>query len=137
MNRTEPDVLETVTGPGTLDDIQGTLDALWLAHADVPPAVRMQLAIATAEVGANIVEHAGAGAPVNMRMECWVHADSVSIIFVDDGLEVHVDLDNVCLPDEMAERSRGLALAKSVLREFSYQRLGSMNRWTLVSEQFG
>lgn len=137
MTRTDPDVLETDTGPQTLDDIQRALDALWLAHDEVPHTVRMHVAIAAAEVGANIIEHAGAGSPVHMRMECWVRPDSVLIAFTDNGIEVDVDLETVCLPDELAERSRGLALTKSVLREFTYQRVGTSNRWTLVSERFG
>ena len=136
MNRTEPAVVETVTGPGTLDEIHDALDSVWLAHARVPDEVRMRMAIAAAEIGANIIEHAARGHSIQMRMEARVLPHAVEIVFIDHGPEVHVDLTDLSLPDDMAERSRGLALARSVLGELSYRRWGSTNRWTLISEDF-
>ena len=136
MNRTEPAVVETVTGPGTLDEIHDALDSVWLAHARVPDEVRMRMAIAAAEIGANIIEHAARGHSIQMRMEARVLPHAVEIIFIDHGPEVHVDLTDLSLPDDMAERSRGLALARSVLGELSYSRLADTNRWTLVSDDF-
>ena len=136
MNRTEPAVVDTVTGPGTLDEIHNALDVMWLAHAGVPDEVRMRMAIAAAEIGANIIEHAGRGRGIQMRMEARVLPHAVEIVFVDHGPEVHVDLTDLSLPHDMAERSRGLALARSVLRELSCCRSGSTNRWTLISEDF-
>ena len=72
MNRTEPAVVETVTGPGTLDEIHDALDVMWLTHTGVPEEVRMRMAIAAAEIGANIIEHAGRGHSIPMRMEARV-----------------------------------------------------------------
>jgi anti-sigma regulatory factor (Ser/Thr protein kinase) len=40
------------------------------------------------------------------------------------------------MPDPMAERGRGLALAQAVLEELNYRRT-HLNHWTLVSKPFG
>jgi serine/threonine-protein kinase RsbW len=136
MNRIEPTVVETVTGPGTLDEIHQALDAFWLAHSAVPEEIRMRMAIAAAEIGANIIEHAGGNHGIQMRMEARALPHTVEIVFVDHGPEATVDLTDLSLPDEMSERSRGLALAHSVLAELSYLRCGTTNRWTLLSHDF-
>jgi len=137
MNRSEPGTLDTTTGATTLDEIHTVLEAFWLAHPDVPEGIRLRVGIATAEIGANIVEHAGRGESIRLRMETRAHPDTIEIVFTDDGWEAEVDLTAVHLPDDMAERSRGLALARSVLGELSYRRDGTTNCWILISERFG
>lgn len=136
MVRTDQLILETVTGPAALDDIQNNLESLWAVHSEVPERVRTRVALAVAEVGANIVQHAGRGAPVPMRMESVVVGNVVRVTFTDQGGEVSVDLGAVAMPVGLAERGRGLAIAQSVLRELAYRRRGTVNEWTLVSEDF-
>lgn len=98
----------------------------------------MHMGIATAEIGANIVEHAGPGRPISLTMYVTVFSDRMRVEFTDNGdpVPVPVDLDAVEMPDEMAERGRGLALARGVLEELSYHRT-HLNHWTLVSNPFG
>ena len=136
MSRIDPAVLETVTGPETLDEIHQALDAFWLAHAGVPEEVRMRMAIAAAEIGANIIEHSGGADGIWMRMAVRALPHAVEVVFDDHGPEATVDLTDLSFPDEMSERSRGLALAHSVLAELSYLRCGTTNRWTLLSHDF-
>ena len=137
MNRSEPGTFETATGVETLDEIHAALEEFWLAHAEVPDEIRMRVGIAAAEIGANIVEHAGRGQSIWLRMETWAHPDTVEIVFTDDGWDAQIDLTELHLPDDLVERSRGLALARSVLGELSYRRNGTTNHWTLISERFG
>lgn len=136
MTKPECQVLETTAGAQALDEIESFLEQTWAEYEQVPPAVRLQLGIAAGEIGANIVEHAARGQPVRIRMEVSVLADSVRIVFIDDGVPARVNLDGVSLPDEMAERGRGLALAQAVLDELSYRRT-TQNEWTMVSKRFG
>lgn len=136
MTKPECQVLETTAGAQALDEIESFLEQTWTEYEQVPPAVRLQLGIAAGEIGANIVEHAARGQPVRIRMEVSVLADSVRIVFIDDGVPARVNLDGVSLPDEMAERGRGLALAQAVLDELSYRRT-TQNEWTMVSKRFG
>ena len=136
MSEPELWVFETLARPGTLEEIRKTLATVWEAHCEVPQSVRLEMTIATGEIAANIIEHAGRDRTVHIRMEVLVLPDEVQCRFIDDGHEALVDLAGVRLPDETAERGRGLAVAKAVLRRLSYQRTCDGNRWTLVSERF-
>ena len=127
----------TLTRPGTVEEIQDALAEFCFVYDRVPDAVRFQLSIAVGEVGANIVEHAGGGRRVRMGMELRCSATRVTITFTDDGDPVDTDLDSVTMPGETAQRGRGLAMALSVLGRLSYQRDAAGNRWTLVSQPFG
>lgn len=124
-------VLETVTGPDTLDEVQRTLDTVWARH-DVDDMVRIHVDLAAGEIAANIIEHSGGGGPVRLRMEVVLDDDTVRTTFFDDGHPSPVDLDEVSMPDELSDRGRGLAIAHRVLDELSYRRDGEGNHWTLV-----
>lgn len=135
MNRSENPTFETVSGPDTLADIARFLDGVLSTHQHVPDTVRMEVSIAAGEIGANIMEHAGRAQPVSIRMEVRVLIDEVWVEFIDDGAPAELDLTAVGLPDDMAERGRGLALAQSVLDKLTYQR-NAKNHWTLISKRF-
>ena len=124
-------VLDTVTGSATLDQIETMLEGMWVTHAHVPEAIRTQIGIAVSEIGANIIEHAADGRPVKLRMEVLVLPDEVRVAFLDDGPPAEVDLASPVMPDDMAERGRGLAMAHSVLDRLLYQR-NQFNHWILL-----
>ncbi|MGE0220272.1 ATP-binding protein [Mycolicibacterium sp.] len=126
-----PRVLETITGPDTLEAIQGVLDDVW-ASREVPELVRMHTELAVSEIAANIIEHSGDGQPVRLRMHVEVSADAVAITFTDNGRPAPVDMTQLSMPDDMAERGRGLAIAFRVLDELSYRRDRDGNHWTLI-----
>lgn len=94
------------------------------------------MATAAAEISANIVQYAGVGGPVPLRMEIAVLPHQVVIVFTDEGGPATVDLNDVTVPDAHAKCGRGLALASAVLDGLSYRRDAMSNRWTLVSRQF-
>ena len=125
-------VLDTPTGPDALDKIHGCLNELWSAHPDLPEVVRTPVSVAVAEIGANIIEYSRPGQPVRMQMQVQVLAHEVEIVFTDEGDPAHVDLAAVTMPDEMAERGRGLALAKACLDRLTYRRDSTGNHWTLA-----
>jgi serine/threonine-protein kinase RsbW len=133
MNRPERvRVLEALTGPDTLDKIHHALEELWADGSGVSDVARMNMKLATAEIGANIVKHARRGQPVRMRMEARLLAHEVEFVFTDDGDPVHVDLASIGMPDEMAEGGRGLAIAKAVVDRLTYRRDHMGNHWTLA-----
>lgn len=123
--------LRLVTASDTLDRIHAFLDEA-LAGEPVDDLVRMQFEIAVAEIAANIVEHTARDAPVGVHLELRLLPDRLEAEFRDDGRPVQVDLASVALPDDLAERGRGLAIARGALDELSYQRDGDTNRWLLV-----
>lgn len=136
MTAAQHRVLETVTGPELLGEIHLALGRCWAKHGNVPAFIRMTVATGVAEIGANIVQYAGGGRPVPIRMDVAVSHHHVEVVFTDEGEPATVDLEAVSTPDVMAKRGRGLALASAVLDGLSYHRLGNCNQWTLVSRSF-
>lgn len=120
-------------GPKALDDVQAALDTFWSRHDEVPAGVRVEVGIATAEIAANILEHGCAG---ELQMEIVVRAGEVQVEFTDSGDPAEIDLLHIRMPDEMAERGRGLALAQAALRLLAYFRDELGNHWRLVSRAF-
>ena len=125
--------LEITNGPAALEQIHAALEAFWRKHEQVPQHIRNEIGIATAEIAANILEHARA---VTVWMELNARPDAVEIEFTDAGEAVELDLDAASMPDEMAESGRGLALAQAALRLLSYFRDEFGNHWQLVSNAF-
>lgn len=123
-------------GPQTLERLQSCLDDLWTAHGEIPDVVRDNVAVAACEVCSNIIEHAGAGQPVRIRVELRLEPERVEIMFTDDGKPAVVDLDSVKFPPGLAGRGRGLAIAKGVLDELSYLRENDRNQWLLGHRRF-
>lgn len=129
--------LRTSASFGAIDQTETALEQAWSGHGHVPDAIRRQTGIAVAEVVANIVEHGSAGRDgVRIEMEIAVHADHVLVTVIDNGNEAHVDLGAIRMPDDLAERGRGLAMAKLVLDRFDYRRQAGLNCWTLASRPF-
>lgn len=127
-----------VSGPQMLDRIQSVLKELWASHPDLPELLTMDVNAAASEIAGNIIEHSAAGQPIRVRMEIRLMPEQVEIDFTDDGDPVSVDLDQVCFPDDLADRGRGLAIAKAVLDEVSYHRdiSSNTNHWTLARRRF-
>jgi serine/threonine-protein kinase RsbW len=121
--------------PDPLAAVQAQLDALWSIYPDIPNSVRMQMQIASAEVGANIVEHTGLGQPLRIRMNAALVDDQVHVAFTDNGPPADVDLAKVSMPGTMAERGRGLAMAQALLDQFDYHCDKTGNHWTLISKR--
>ncbi len=132
VNPDTPLVMDTVTGPGTLDQIQHTLDHLWSRQATASDKTRIQVDLAACEIGANIIKYAAGGQPVRIQMHAEVRGPQVRVSFADDGHPALIDLDALRMPTELTESGRGLALAVSVLDELDFRRDGETNRWTLV-----
>lgn len=124
---------EIAAGPGALDEVQSVLDSFWSLHVEVPARVRMEIGIAAAEIAANILEH---GFAISLRMELGLTPNEVHVEFAYAGEPVAVDLHSVSMPDEVAERGRGLAIAQAVLSLLSYVRDEAGNHWKLVSKAF-
>lgn len=132
----DSEVLDTIAGSATLDEIGTILERMWSLHSHVPDEVRTQVAIAVGEIGANIVEHAVWARPVRLRMEVLVSPEQVHVAFLDDGPPAVVDLTGAPeMPHHTAERGRGLALAHAVLDRLWYHR-NLFNHWILVSNRF-
>lgn len=125
-------------GPHALEQIEHFVEGLWAEHPRVPTAVRIRLGIAVGEIAANIIEHATKGLDRLVHLQVWarVRDDHVLIRFEDDGIRAPGEMPTPEMPHVLAERGRGLALARAVLDDLTYERSGDTNRWTLVSQRF-
>ncbi|MET0704160.1 MAG: ATP-binding protein [Mycobacterium sp.] len=124
-------VLETVTGPDTLTELQHTLDLVWAAE-EVPDYTRLCMDLAVSEIGTNIIEHSGSGQPMQLRMVVTLLPDTVSVVLSDDGHPIVIDLSQTAMPGDFSDRGRGLAIAHRVLDELRYTRNDAGNRWLLM-----
>ncbi|MGI9124002.1 MAG: ATP-binding protein [Mycobacterium sp.] len=124
------------SGHHTLNEVHATLDDCWSSHGHVPESVRMEVAIAVGEIVANIVEHASQGDNIDVTMSIEVLADKVHINLTDDGAACPIDLDSALMPDEFADRGRGIAMVRAVLSKLSYHRSATHNHWRLISRSF-
>ncbi len=71
-----------------------------------------------------------------MSMDVRLAPQRIEIVFTDDGSPAAVDLHSVSLPGGLADRGRGLAIAKAVLDELSYRRDNGRNTWVLAHRRF-
>jgi len=125
------------TGPKTLEHMYARLEKCWAGNRHVPEETRSQINIAVGEIVANIVEHAAKNGPVLVQMSVEVHPDEVHVIFTDDGAPCPTYPETVNMPDELAERGRGIPMMQSVLRKLTYHRSATQNHWRLISRYFG
>jgi serine/threonine-protein kinase RsbW len=129
--------LSTVAVPECLDRVHDLLESVWADHPDVGMSDRTLFEIAVTEVAGNIVEHAAAGALLEMEIVVHVTDPRLVATFEDAGPAVDVDLDSAELPDDLAESGRGLALARRAADEVEYWRDGPTNRWRIVRGRTG
>ncbi len=125
------------SGPETLDDVHARLVDCWSCNRHVPEKIHRQLGIAVAEVVANIVEHAAKDGPVLLQMSIEVSTDRVQVTFTDDGGPCLVDPATAKMPDEFADRGRGIPMMRAVLSKLHYHRSATHNHWRLISRPFG
>ncbi|MFD7007586.1 MULTISPECIES: ATP-binding protein [Rhodococcus] len=127
--------LRTTARPESLDEVHELLADLW-AHDPLDVSRRIEFESAVAEIAANIIEHTS-GDSVTMTLEVRALPDRIEARFEDDGDPVSVDLTAIELPDELAERGRGLVIATTVLDRLDYRRDGTVNTWILGRNRVG
>ncbi len=122
----------TPVGPVVLDDLHALLGRAWERCPDVAAPDRTAVELAVAEIAANIVEHTrAAGHALELVAEVAVAAGQVVVALRDTGRPAPVDLAGVTLPDPMAERGRGLAMAQMVA-DVAYAHEDARNHWRIV-----
>lgn len=125
--------LNVASGPHTLDQLQSALDELWRVNPHVPSLTQVQVAMAVTEIAANIIEHARAS---DFHVAIQVRPHEIEVDFTDTGRPAEIDLRCVRMPDEMAERGRGLAITQILVRKLSYFTDSRGNHWNLLSKEF-
>jgi serine/threonine-protein kinase RsbW len=123
--------------PEALDDVHEALAALWAEVPDVVTTDRLAFETALTEVAGNIVQHARAAPGLELTVEIDVAVDRLAARVRDTGRRSTVRLDQVSLPEGLAESGRGLALAVALVDELVYRREAGVNHWLLVRHRTG
>ena len=131
-------ILSAVADPAVLERAESALAGAWAANDEVPGEIRLQMSIAVGEIVANIVEHGTRGRlTVMIELRMSVERDRVLVAIIDDGNETLADMSTAAsMPEDFAERGRGLPLAQSVLDSLAYERLPQANAWLLSSKRY-
>ena len=116
--------------PEQLTTVHEALARLWAELSPQPADEwRMMFDLAVSEVAANIVEHAQ---PPYMSLRLSAAAGRVVAEFADGGRGWSGPPSPSRLVDDLSERGRGLALARTAVDEVVYERDGPVNRWRLI-----
>jgi serine/threonine-protein kinase RsbW len=135
-------VLTAPATPEVIDLAHVMLEHLHTEPEQATPTARMRFEMAVIEVLGNIVEHAyshdaslaldehSEGRRVEIRLA--LTPDHLVASLSDNGRPVTLDLEDLPMPDEMAESGRGLALASAALDVFEFERIGDHNHWRMA-----
>jgi serine phosphatase RsbU (regulator of sigma subunit)/anti-sigma regulatory factor (Ser/Thr protein kinase) len=114
--------------PEQLDRVHEALAQFWLGLGSRPgDTSRMLFELAVAEVAANIIEH---GRPPTMSLRLTADAGSVIAVFTYAGTGWTDTQPTFVHP--LAERGRGLFLARTGVDQVAYRRAGTTVQWRLV-----
>jgi serine/threonine-protein kinase RsbW len=114
-----------------LTELHGLIDRVRSDHPELPTMELAMLETAVIELAGNMVEHGTPPGGIDYTFVLDVTADGLYGFLRDNG-------DPVPLPpgpdtsEPLAESGRGLELARAVLSELRYERLGDQNAWFLT-----
>jgi serine/threonine-protein kinase RsbW len=129
--------------PESLELVHELLDQVWESDAGIELMERIRFETALIEVASNIIEHSrpAASDPIRFRLELECSPERLYAEFHDNAKPAGIDLSAAPPPedlsslDNISSSGRGLALAKVALDEFSYAKLDSGNKWTLMCKR--
>src|SRR6266700_363368 len=123
-------VVEVTAASGQLDAVHEILGRFWPGLSE-PPDDRWRLLFAVSEIAANIVEHAQ---PAVMTFRLTAISGRVVAEFQASGIAWTGHPGPAAVLDELAERGRGLAMARTAVDEVAYRRVGTVNYWKLAKQ---
>jgi serine/threonine-protein kinase RsbW len=125
-------VIEALAVPETIADLHELLARVGRENSDVSDMDLMMFETAVIEIAANVVEHGRPEGQVFYTFRLLLLDDRIEAALSDSGEELYGQPLAASLPDEMAERGRGLALADAVLDELVYERCQERNTWKMI-----
>lgn len=124
--------VECRASPEALGTVHEALQRFWQGIAVPDDQWRMMFEVAVSEIAANIVEHAR---PPLIRLVLRAERDRVVAEFTDTGQGWTGTPAPADVIDELAERGRGLALARMAVDDVVYERQDTRNHWRLVKHR--
>ena len=116
--------------PEGLEELHAMLQKVSAEHPAVDPTSFMLFETAVTEIANNVVEHGKPEGEVRWRFSIEVTPDRLAATLSDNGQIFTGSLDSE-MPDVLAEGGRGLAIARSMVDQLTYERTDGVNRWHL------
>ena len=123
------EVVEADASAEALGAIHEGLRRFWGSVPVADDQWRMMFELAVSEIAANILEHAR---PPAIQLRLRVERDNVLAEFTDAGIRWNGSPEPADFLVSLAERGRGLALARMAVDHLLYERVGARNRWRLL-----
>lgn len=118
--------------PESLEVLHALLHNVAEDHPELDPVDVMLFETAVIEIAGNVVEHGRPAGAVAWTFLMDVGNDNLSALLSDNGAAYTGSVDESTMPESLTEGGRGLALADTILDEFSYARIDQTNTWTMV-----
>ena len=116
--------------PEGLEELHEMLHRVSTEHPAVDPTSFMLFETAVTEIANNVIEHGKPEGEVRWRFAIDVTSDQLAATLSDNGQTFTGSLDTE-MPDVLAEGGRGLALARSMVDQLTYERNDGVNLWHL------
>lgn len=123
-----------VEGPATADGLLRLHQLVEQVRSDHPDLAEFDLAMletAAIELAGNVVEHGRPPDQLHYRFHLDVTADALHAVLVDGG-DALPSLPHHLLDDPWAESGRGLAMARTMLTDLTYERRADTNVWLMT-----
>ncbi|HWJ81156.1 MAG TPA: ATP-binding protein [Nocardioides sp.] len=117
--------------PEGLEDLHDLLNRVSAEHSAIDPMAFMLFETAVTEIANNVIEHGRPEGKVRWQFAIDVTERRLEATLSDSG-EVFTGSLDADMPDVLAEGGRGLALARSMLDELTYERIEGVNVWHLA-----
>lgn len=118
--------------PDTVDTVHDLLATIWAQTPRLDATDRMAAELAIVELAANVIEHANHGQAIEFSLSIVVYDDRIEATATDAGSVEHVDLRDRAMPDEFAERGRGIPIMQALADSLEHRRVDGYNHWTVV-----
>lgn len=117
--------------PDNVDLVHELLSSVWEKAPNTSNRDRFSFETALVELASNVIKHADAGDGVTYTITIKIHDDAIEAEIVDSGQQMHVELDEHSLPDDLAESGRGIPIIMALVDHISYDRNENLNTWNI------
>ncbi|MCL1897345.1 MAG: ATP-binding protein [Micrococcales bacterium] len=124
-------VLKGLASPDQLDNVHDLLEQAAGEHPSINPMDVKLFETAILELANNVIQYGRPVGKVQWEVTIRVSHDHIEADLDDTG-QSFVPTEGSAMPDEDAEGGRGLAIAKAVVDQMEYQRIGDKNHWHMV-----
>ena len=118
--------------PEDIDAVHEFLRDIWAENPQISMRDRFSFETALIELTSNVILYSEttSGVDCDILVNTW--ADRIDAIVFDNGELVNLELSDYKMPDENAETGRGIPMIKGLVNHLSYDRDGSLNKWTIT-----